>query len=294
MNRKIALLVGALLMSLTACGGYSVASDLTAVQVGAGAEAKKVKGCKPPNERAWFGNDNYYYYPLNERYWEAQQEGGDGGRFSVITKDSVKLLMPVTIQFNFKTDCDTLTEFYTKFGRRSTAYLKESGEPENNDQWNKMLKSLVATPADTTLDRIIQDYNWRDVWQDPATRTEIESKLQEALTSASSLMVQRAQGEYFEDISVLIGQPSPPDELVAAVEAEQTAVAKARAAEAQAAAEEAQARAEVSVAQAQADKQREVIRGFGGEENYLIAQCIKTPGCAPYQPTYVVGGSVPK
>lgn len=290
-NRAVkgGLLAVAAAVILSSCG-FSTASDMVAVQEGRGWEAKKVKGCKNPNERSLVGNDHYAYYPTNERYWEATgADSADAGRMKSVTNDNVEMYIPVTLQFSMITDCETIKEFHLKHGRRSGAYLNEDGEYDQ--AWLDMLERLIATPADATLDRIIQDYNWRDVWNDPATKTAMEKSLTEAVNSSNSLLVQRAQGKYFEDFTVLIGKPQPVnEELARAVAAEQTAVATAKSAEAQAKAQEAQALAEVAVAKANAEKKRAEVAGYGGIENYIKLQCVEA-GCNPYQPTYLYGGA---
>ena len=288
--KKIAVVAAVAAGLLLSSCGYSTPSDMVAVQEGRGAEAKKVKGCKAPNERAFWGNDHYAYYPTNEREWVATgQDSADAGRMKSVTNDNVEMYIPVTIQFSMITDCETITDFYMKHGRRNKAYFDEDGNYDEN--WVNTLEKLVATPADAALDRIVQDFNWRDVWNDPATKTEMEKALTTALNSDTSLLVQRAQGKYFEDFSVLIGKPSPvEDALAQAVAQEQTAVATAKSAEAQAAAQEAQALAEVAVAKAEAAKKRAEIAGYSDvNENYLRFLAVNN-GINPWQPTYLVGG----
>jgi hypothetical protein len=265
--KKIFLLPLMLVMAvlLSSCGGFSVPSDQVAVQEGRGWESKKVKGCKAPNERDLWGNDAYFQFPTNEREWVAVQggtsAGGDSGRFDIVSKDSVPMWAPVTLQFNMITDCKTLIEFWTKHGRRNQAYFDEDGN--YTDGWMNVLKKLVASPADATLDRIAQKYNWREMWNDPAIKVQIEKELQEAVNADNSLLVQRAQGKYFEDFSVVIGKFEPVNqELATAVALEQTNVAKAQSAEAQAKADEAKARAEIAVNEAEAAKKRATIEGF--------------------------------
>lgn len=279
----------ALAVLLSACGGYSIPSDQVAIQEGRGAEAKKVKGCKASNERAWFGNDEYFQFPTNEREWVAAKEGGDSGRFGIVSKDSVEMLAPVTLQFNMITDCETLKEFWTKHGKRNQAYFDEDGE--YTDGWMRVLQKLVAAPADSTFERIAQKYNWREMWNDPAVKVQIENEMKEAVNSENSLLVQRAQGQYFEDFSVVIGKIEPKnEELATAVAAEQTAVAKAQSAEAQAEADKAAAQAQIAVSEAIASKKRAEIDGYGSIENYLKYLCLtEQTNCNPYQPTYVYG-----
>ena len=290
MKKKLAVVATVASALLISSCGFSTPSDMVAVQEGRGAEAKKVKGCKAPNERGFWGNDHYAYYPTNEREWVATgQDSADAGRFKSVTNDNVEMYIPVTIQFSMITDCETITDFYMKHGRRNKAYFDEDGNYDSN--WINTLEKLVATPADAALDRIIQNHNWRDVWNDPSTKTEIEKAFTESLNGDASLLVQRAQGKYFEDFSVLIGKPEPvQDALAAAVAEEQTAVATAKSAEAQAAAQEAQALAEVAVAKAEAAKKRAEIAGYSDvNENYLRFLAVNN-GINPWQPTYLVGG----
>lgn len=303
MKRKAAgvILLAFLSILLSSCG-FSVPSDMVAVQIGAGPfEAAKLKGCKEPADRGFWTNDDYKYFPTSEREWDATgQAGSDSDRFKSVTADSVEMAIPVTVRFNLDTDCEKLKEFYTRYVRRYNAeFKKDTGDTfeatgaNYNEGWVTLLRKLVADPSDATLDRIIQNYNWRKVWNDPATKVEIEDALQDSLTSESSLLTQTAQGTFFEGISVLVGKPEPVNpELAEAVALEQTNVAKAQSAEAQAKADEAKARAEVAVAKAEAAKQEAIIAGFGSVENYLKSLLIAEGG-NPYQPTYIVGGTKP-
>lgn len=292
--KKIGLIVGLLLLAVTMSScGYSVPSDMVAIRVGSGPfEAKKIKECKEPSTRGWWTNDKYEYFPTSEREWDATgQDGSDSGRFKSVTQDSVEMYVPVTVRFTLKTDCKDLKEFYTRYARRYGAHFDSNGD--YNTQWVTLLRKLVADPADQTLDRIIQTYPWRKVWNDPATKTAIEKALNDALTSDNSLLVQTAKGEFFEGISVLIGAPQPVNpELATAVAQEQTSVAQAQSQEAQAKADAAKAQAQVAVAEAEAAKKRAEIAGYKSVDDYLKAKAIEA-GLNPYQPTYLVPGTKP-
>lgn len=270
---------------------YSVPNNMVAVQIGAGGfEAPKIKGCKPPASRGFFTNDRYVYFPTSEREWDATgQKGSDAPPFQSTTDDSVVMNIPVTVRFTLRTDCDTLIKFMNAYAQRYGASFNEDGS--YNDEWITLLRKLVGDPADATLDRIIQDYKWRDVWNDPKTKVLITNRLNQELRSPDSLLVQTAKASYFEGISVLIGAPKPANqELSDAVALEQTNVAKAQSAEAQADADAAKANAQVAVAKAEAAKQEAVIAGYGSVDNYLKSRCIEL-GCNPFQPTYIIGGT---
>lgn len=292
-------LVLAMLIVVIFFRGYSVPSDMVAVRVGAGPfEASKIKGdCVPSSTRGFFTNDDFEYFPTNEREWDATgQEGSDSGRFQSVTKDSVQMYIPVTVRFTLITECDTLQDFYIRYARRYGVDFDNDGT--YNDKWLTVLRKLVADPSDATLDRIIQDFTWRNVWNDPATKTEIERRLNEALQADNSLLTTTAKGTFFDGISVLVGKPEPVNqELATAVAAEQTKVAQAQSEEAQAKADEAKAIAQQEVAKAEATKQQETIEGYRLQgmtaqeavRAYNEAQLIAKGG-NPYQPNYIVGG----
>ena len=283
-------------------GSYSVPSDMVAVRVGAGPfEASKVKGdCIPSSSRGFFTNDDYRLFPTSEREWDATgQDGSDSGRFKSVTNDNVEMYIPVTVRLTLNTECDTLQTFYTKYARRYGVEFKGSGTfDETGGDYNKagltVMRKLVADPTDATLDRIIQAYDWRNVWNDPTTKVEIETRLGEALASDNSLLVQTAKGQYWEGISVIVGKPEPVnEELAKAVAQEQTLVAQAKSEEAQAAADAAKAEAQLAVSKAEAAKKQAEIAAYGGIDGYLRFIAV-TNGINPWQPTYLVGGGVTK
>jgi hypothetical protein len=201
-----------------------------------------------------------------------------------VTKDSVQMYIPVTVRFTLITECEKLKEFYTRYARRYGVEFEDDGS--YNKQWITLLRKLVADPSDATLDRIIQDYNWRAVWNDPQTKVDIEKRLNEALTADNSLLTQTAKGQFFDGISVLVGKPEPVNQdLAKAVAAEQTNVAQAQSEEAQARADKLKAEAQTAVAAAEAKKQQAVIDGYGGIEGYLKYLAVEN-GINPWQPTY--------
>lgn len=286
--RKILLLVAATLV-LGGCG-YNIPPDMVALRVGAGPfEPKKIKECIPANDRKlfWETNDSYYPFPTSEREWDATgKKGSDSAPFTSVTKDNVVMRIPTTVRFTLKTGCADLKKFYTQYARRYGAQFDTDGT--YNEQWETLLRKLVGDPADQTLDRIVQKYNWRNVWNDPKTKVAIEREFNKRLAARNSLMVQTAKASYFEGISVLVGTPTPDrQELKDAVALEQQAVADAKSKEAEADARAAQARAELAVTQAQAAKRREAIDGYGSVDAYLKAQAIKRR-LNPWQPQYVV------
>src|SRR5262245_23991801 len=274
--------------------GDNVPSDMVAVHVTAGPfQAKKVVGCVQPASRKFWTNDDYPLFPTSEREWDATgQSGSDAKPFQSVTNDNVVMDIPVTIRFTLITDCETLKAFYVKYARRNGAEFHADGT--YNDQWETTLRKLVADPADQTLDRIVQGFNWRKVWNDPDTKVKIEQAMTQALNSDNSLLVQTAKGTYFDGLSVLVGNSNPDNpDLAASVAQEQTLVAQAESEEAQAKADKQKALAQVAVAKAEAEKQRATIEGnrrkgmSAKEPSRANTEPRLTPaGGNPYQPSF--------
>jgi regulator of protease activity HflC (stomatin/prohibitin superfamily) len=182
----------------------------------------------------------------------------------------------------------------SRFGR---AFDGSATSSEYKDPWLTMLDFVIGKPLDQALDRASQDYKWRELWNDPKVKLAVEQQVSQSL---GVLVNRQADGDFFEDFSVLIQKPDPTNTaLKQAVAEEQAAVAqanseaaKATAQEAQAKADAAKANAQVAVAQAEAKKQKALIDGYGGPENYrCIYLADKGLNCA--QPTYVVSGTAP-
>lgn len=284
--KKVWLLIAASLL-LSGCG-YNIPPDMVALRVGAGPfEPKKIKECIPANDRKLFfeTNDSYYPFPTSEREWDATGgEGSDSEPFTSVTKDNVIMKVPVTVRFTLKTGCEDLKKFYKNYVRRYGAEFETNGE--YNEQWTILLRKLVRDPADQTLDRIVQKYNYRKVWNDPGTKVAIEKEFNKRLSARNSLLVQTAKSSYFDGISVLVGTPIMDNpELASAIAREQQSVADAKSKEAEAVAREAQARAEIAVKEAEAEKRAAVIAGYPSVEDYLKALAINK-GLNPYQPNF--------
>ena len=141
-------------------------------------EGRRLRGLG--SRKKFWTNDDYPLFPTSEREWDATgQTGSDCKDFTSVTKDKVVMDIPVTVRFTLKTDCPTLKKFYTSYARRYGAHFDSDGT--YNDQWETLLRKLVADPSDQTLDRIVQQYNWQNVWNDPKTKTDIEQQLNAAL-----------------------------------------------------------------------------------------------------------------
>jgi hypothetical protein len=288
-----------------------VPSGYVAVHIGDGPfEDKKPKGCVPSGTHDNSPtNDKYALIPTSERDYDATgQDGSDRSPYTAISSDNIEMDVPVTVRFTIITPtstddeegCKTLTDFFFKYLDRYGAKFGAGGE--YNDEWLVVLRKLIGDPTDAVLDRMLKDYEGRDVWTDPEVRAEIEQRLSDPETGIPHLMSVAAKGVYFEGITVIVGSPNPTNTALRDAAAnEQIRLAEIRTERAQALAEaekqQAQARADAETAEAQlrvaraeAAKRIAEIRGYGGPANYLRYLCItEQPNCNPYQPTYVAG-----
>lgn len=290
--KKIAVAITVVpLMLVTACG-VSTPPDETKLQIGAGPfEDPKIKGCiEPGTKKNSPTNDEYISYPVSGRDYDAgTTEGGDSGPITVVSSDNTEMSIPVRITWDFASDCESLEKFYKLYNRYG-AELNDEGQM--TEGFKKVLDKVLNNSLDTTLDEISKQYKWRELYNDAAAQNELQAALDENL---QAVVDEVAKGEFFTNINVAtLKKPLPTNaDLVSAIAAEQAAVATAQSAEAKAKATKAQAEAETATAVAEAAKQKAVIEGFGGFENYAQIEAI-LKGLNPFQPTYIVSGTTGK
>lgn len=292
--KKFVLLIAFLAITATGCAAESLPPDLKALHYqGGSVSAKKFVDCVEPSTRSDFTlGDTYPAYPTRQVSYDATGgSGSEQGRFTVVSKDNAELYVPATVTFNLITDCETLRKFHETIGARFNADFEASGSSADYVQgWVDLLEYVIGKPLDTTLDRVAQDYNYRDVWNDPKVKGEFETEVNENI---QALVTRQAGGEFFENFNVLILKPDPVDPaLKAAISEEQAAVAEANAAKEKAEADTATAKAQETLAVAEAKAKRAEIQGFGGIRSYLQYQCIITPECGnPFRDQFFPGVS---
>ncbi len=293
----IVLVSTAAVSALTACSQVSTAPDKVALHYKAGPlSSTEFENCVNPSTREVNGpGDLYYSYPVNQRTFDASDApGADSKPITIVSKDNVEMSVPVSITLTLVSDCDTLRTFHERLGNRYAAYFTDD-DTTGPEGWGRLLNFGVGKPVDTNLDRAAQQFEWRKLWNDPATKTAIEKQLEESLEQSID---QQTGGHFFEVNNVLIQKPTPTNAvLVQNVAAEQASVAKARSAEAEANAQKAAAEAQVAVARAEAAKIQERIKVLG-RDGYLreleieAQQAAIAKGLNPYPPTIVPGAGV--
>lgn len=294
MNRiqKIAAVIALVLVAsvgFSACG-VETPPDVTKLHIGAGPfEDPKFKGCVPAGTKDnSITNDKYVAYPTSGRDYDAgTTENSDSGAITVVSKDNTEMSIPIRITWDFNTDCETLEAFYQDYNRYG-AQLNDDGT--TTEGWDTVLDKVLGNSLDTTMDEVAKNYNWRDLYNNPAAQNDLQTTVS---TSLQDIVDEVAKGDYFINIKVATMKkpvPTNPD-LVSAIAAEQAAVAAAQSAEAKARATKAQAEAETATAKAEAAKQAAIIKGFGGFAAYAQYTAIME-GLNPFQPTYIVSGTV--
>jgi hypothetical protein len=291
----------AVMVSLSACWPFpsTVNTDpnMTALHYESGvATAAKFKDCVPASTfRSDGSSDIHFLYPAqgSARDFKAQ-DGGETGPITVVSRDNATMKIPVVVNFFLKSsDCNTLKSFHEALGLRYHAYFDGDEQQKVPQGWIDTLKLTMGGPLDIVLDRASQNYNMRQLWNDPPTKVALEKAVNDNLPD---LIKQRSGGgDYFEITSIQIGKPEPTDpNLLANINAEQSSVAKAKSAEAEAIAQEAAARAQVAVARARAAGEKALIDVLGpagyqaAKEREIKADAI-AKGINPY-PSPIVAG----
>lgn len=280
-----ALLAGVI---LSGCSVATSQPDMVILHYQAGSfSATKFQDCVAPSHRETNGpGDKYYAYPANQRTFDASNaQGADAEPIHSVSKDNAEMAVPVVVSFDLTTDCKLLQKFHETLGNRYHAYWDKDQASDNIPKgWEELLGVIIDKPLDITIDRVVQQYNWRDLYSKPDVRVALQEAVEKELPQLSQ--IRQGGTEFFTNWSVLVQKPDPvSQDLKNAIAAQQSGIAAAQAAQAKAAAEQAQAQAEIAVARAEAEKKKAEIRGYGGYDNYLKHECIEK-GCNPYQPSY--------
>lgn len=283
--RKASLILSMLtiMFGATACGYSKTAPDQIGLHYDGGPFAGVgFKSIVEPATKKWFGpGDKIYFYPAGQRTYDAT--GGKGAEresISSVSKDSVEMSTKISVTFQLKTDKDSIRAFHEKVGIKYKAYMDGDNTSKG---WRNLLDFYIGQSIETTLDREIANYNWRDLYNKPQIRVALQDAINKDLPS---LVQQKIQGDYFTDFSAQVQKPDVTNNsLKQSIADSQNNVAQAQAQQAQAQAQLATARAQLALQQVNAQKQRALIAGFGGIEGYLKWYCIDH-GCNPYQPSY--------
>jgi len=286
----VAVLAG-LAIFATGCSTVSTAPDMVALHYKGGSfSSQTFENCVPVSKRERNGpGDHYFRYPASQRNYDATGgEGSDAAPFIVVSKDNAEMAVPVIINFDLDTNCDTLRKFHETIGNRDAAFWNSDVSSEIPQGWRNSLSKIVGKPADTVLDREAKQFNYRDLRNSADARVQLQQAVQHELPTLAK--VAEGGNEFLINWQVTVLSPTPTNPaLVDAIAAEQNNIAQANAAKAKAEADKATAEAQVAVETANARKRREEVKGYGSVEEYNKAKAIER-GLNPYQPTIVAPG----
>lgn len=296
--RNVILVVVAIAAALTmsGCTSAAPAPDVLTLHYKGGAfTSTSFDSCVNPGTRAWEGpGDKYYSYPLSLRFWDATGgESSDASPITSVSDDNAEMSTPVIVNFTMRSDCQLIRQFHEAIGNRSQAYLDDENA-SSSEGWRTLLNRIMGKPLETIVDRVAQQYKWREMWNDPSIRKEMEKQI---LAELPNLVARQTDGvQYFESWAVTVNQPSVIDEgLLNLAREEQKTVANANAVKAKAEADEAAAsaqaalaEAQIKIAKAEAQKKLAEISGYPSVDAYLKALAIEN-GISPWATTTGTG-----
>ena len=246
--------------------------------------------CIPASKREVQGpSDVAFAYPQNQRTDDfTGGKGSDRDPFPVVSKDGVEMQFPGNLQFNLETECKTLQAFHKNIGNRYDAYFEGN---ESVGWTNNVLPKYIEQPLQTALAGAASQFTWRNLYNDPEVRIEVQNAVKKALPGFVNDQTEGAE-IFFKNYVLTLQVPQPPQALKDAITNEQTVVAQANAASAQANAQVAQAKAETAVAVERAKQKAAEFAGFPSPDFYIQDRMVEK-GLNPKQPTYIVPGTKP-
>lgn len=301
-------------VAVTGCSTVSTESDQVALGYNKGSfSSKTFDKCIPASSREVDGpSDQHFVYPTSQRVYDATgRDGADAEAFTVVSKDNAELRQPVTVTFTLNTDCSPITVagteykggilqyFHERLGNRYSAFWNSDEEGDAGSEgapkgWVNLLNFAIGQPLDTTLDRVAQGQNWRDLWNNPTTKAQIEREVADNIQEIVDTQTGAPAGHhFFTGFRVLVQKPDPVNQdLKNAVSAEQTNVAKANSQLAEARAQEAAANAQIAVARARALATKAEVDALGADA--WIRKYAIDKGMNPFPPPVVAGQAAPR
>lgn len=232
---KIAV-VGVLALAVAACSVNTEPDETAIVYYGALGSATKFEKCVKPSSRDGVSkSDNSWTYPAGQRTYDfTGGEGAESKPLKVVSKDNVELTVPGSVTFALNIDCKTLQQFHERIGLKYKAFFYGTEHGYDEAGWKRMLAFYLKQPLDRALDAASQEYEWRKLFNDPATKQQWEKRVGEL---ARQFIRETAGGDFFcqptytagatcLDPVLTIQKPQPPDNLVQALAASEAAKAQ--------------------------------------------------------------------
>ena len=221
-------------LALNGCTSINTQPDEAGLTYDAGPLSNtEFESCVDPSNRDWDGpSDLHYTYPFGQRTYDfSGGDGADGPAISVVTNDNVTMTVTGVATFALNTDCKTMRQFHERIGIKFQAWM-ENGT--TTDGWRNMLNVYLKQPLDKAMDAVSKKYGYKDLYSDPAVKEKWEDEVGRL---ASQFIRDQAGADFICQPSyagagpcgnavLTLQAPIPPENIRAALTAEQEAVAQ--------------------------------------------------------------------
>lgn len=218
------------------------------------------------NKSVGFGSTAYCYRTDQRSYIGRAEQGTDTGPVQVVSKDDVRMLAEYQLYFKLNMDDEVLKAFHTNLGVKTEAWTE--------DGWTQMLREYFEPQIERSLEAAALQHDWRPLYANEEARAAFNRDTVENLKRNIREVI---GGNYFcgpsyagpgtecGDFTFTVGKPRPENgDIVAAIEAEQTAKARL----------DAQATENNRIA-AQVNGERELVALYGAD-NAVLLEAIRS------------------
>ncbi len=216
MKRLIAGLMGLALLA-TGCSSADTAPDELALHYEGGPiQDQKFKDCVKPGSKVFDGpGDHHYTYPIGQRTFrfDAANNGADSGPITIVSNDSVEMVVEGVATFEFVSDCDSVRKFHEEIGNK---FIKKGG-----DWWKGILDTYLKQPLDKAMDAAAKGSDWRSLYSSPDAKAAWEQAVVEL---TPQFVEQQAGGKYFTNFRLNLQVPQPPANIKDATHERQVAI----------------------------------------------------------------------
>jgi SPFH domain / Band 7 family len=177
-----------------------------------------------------------YKYRTDQRSYIADEdpEKGDTGPVTVVSADDVQMLVEYQLYFTLNRDEKVLRKFHETIGVKGDgAYIHTGDDPDAG--WVRMLRDYFEPQINRSLERAALASKWRDLYADENARRGFQDATVTLLGEAIKNVVgdqyfcgpgYTGPGSKCGTYTFTVGKPRPVnDDIVKAVESEQTAAA---------------------------------------------------------------------
>lgn len=235
MTKTKATLLGLMVLALlgtTACGlASSKINEICLIYTGGlTQDAEFEKLLKPGSNNNSIGvGSTPYCYKIDQRSYIATNEEGKGDRGAVeaVSSDTVRLGVEYQLYFTLNQEEEILKEFHENLGVKTEAW--------NSEGWTQLLQEYVEPQIERAIETAALNYKWRDLYSSEEARKEFQRTV---VTNVQNNLKEVIGNDYFcgpsyteqgddcGDFTFTVGKPYPLNQdIVAAVESEQTAAA---------------------------------------------------------------------